>query len=46
VISLAQKTIVEAEHTGDSNALGIAESLLAKYQKKQTLLPPDKGIIQ
>ncbi len=45
-ISLAQKAIVEAEQDGESNALDMAKSLLAKYQKNQSLLPPNQGAIQ
>jgi hypothetical protein len=46
VISLAQKAIVQANRNGESNTLELAESLLAKYLKNQTLLPAGQGAIQ
>lgn len=40
-VSLAQKAMVEAKQNGDTHALAMAESLLANYQKGQSILSPN-----
>lgn len=40
-ISLAQKAMLEAKQNGDSNAVAMAESLVANYRKNQSILSPN-----